>query len=357
MADEDSSPSYGIGAVARRLGVPAPTLRTWNLRYGIGPSSRSPGGHRRYGALDLRRLEEMSRLIKAGVPPAEAAQAALRIRSLPVEPQAGTPGGRGGEEESAVPAPTADREAGAETAAQAGREAGAETAVPAGRGVGEGPAHPAFLAEIPPASRERSVEREAGRLGRAAMALDSWTVSEIVAWGLSRFGVAETWDRLVRPVFAAISRRQAATGVGVDVEHLFTERLMTAFGALIGRPARPIHPRPVLLACAEDEQHSLPIFALAAALAAEHAVEVRVLGARTPYSALADAMRRLGPALVVVWSQRAETGDPEPLTRLPVLRPPSPLLTGGPGWYGVPPTITHLTSMNEAISRILAALR
>ncbi|WP_344746434.1 MerR family transcriptional regulator [Streptosporangium vulgare] len=44
QAVADEEPAYGIGAVARRLGVPAPTLRTWNLRYGVGPSRRSPGG-------------------------------------------------------------------------------------------------------------------------------------------------------------------------------------------------------------------------------------------------------------------------------------------------------------------------
>ncbi|WP_204070183.1 MerR family transcriptional regulator, partial [Sphaerisporangium krabiense] len=76
----EEGPSYGIGAVARRLGVPAPTLRTWNARYGIGPSRRSAGGHRRYDAGDLLRLEEMNRLVKAGMPPAEAAQAALGAR-------------------------------------------------------------------------------------------------------------------------------------------------------------------------------------------------------------------------------------------------------------------------------------
>ncbi|HEX8006584.1 MAG TPA: MerR family transcriptional regulator [Trebonia sp.] len=300
MDEPQDGLSYGIGAVARRLGVPAPTLRTWNLRYGIGPSSRSPGGHRRYGALDLTRLEEMNRLIKAGAPPAEAAQAALRIRSVPAEAQRALP---------------------------------------------------------PAERRERPVEQEAGRLARAAMALDSWSVAEAVEAGLSRFGVTETWDRLILPAFAVISRRQAATGVGVDVEHVFSERLMAAFTALINRPARPINPRPAMLACAEDEQHSLPVFALAAALASEHSVEVRVLGARTPFSALGDAMRRLNPAVVFVWSQLAETGNPEPLTRLPVLRPPSPIMTGGPGWHELPPGITHLTSMNEAIIRIVGLLR
>ncbi|GAA1023456.1 MerR family transcriptional regulator [Acrocarpospora pleiomorpha] len=316
MDESQGGLSYGIGAVARRLGVPAPTLRTWNLRYGIGPSSRSPGGHRRYGALDLTRLEEMNRLIKSGAPPAEAAQAALRIRSVPDKAQ----------EDRSAPVREVDRR-------------------DVGKPVSEG------------ARPERSVEQEAGRLARAAMALDSWSVEEAVASGLGRFGVTETWDRLVLPSFAVISRRQAATGVGVDVEHMFSERLMAAFTALIGRPARPINPRPVMLACAEDEQHCLPVFALAAALASEHSVEVRVLGARTPFSALGDAMRRLNPALVFVWSQMAETGNPEPLTRLPVLRPPSPIMTGGPGWRELPPDIGHLTSMNEAIIRIVGLLR
>nr|BFE87054.1 hypothetical protein GCM10020093_096550 [Planobispora longispora] len=76
----EDEPGYGIGAVARRLGVPAPTLRTWNLRYGVGPSRRSPGGHRRYDSGDLWRLEEMNRLIKTGVPAADAARQVLRAR-------------------------------------------------------------------------------------------------------------------------------------------------------------------------------------------------------------------------------------------------------------------------------------
>ncbi|MGW5163081.1 MerR family transcriptional regulator, partial [Nonomuraea wenchangensis] len=41
MSEEEAG--YGIGAVSRLLGVPAPTLRTWNLRYGLGPSRRSAG--------------------------------------------------------------------------------------------------------------------------------------------------------------------------------------------------------------------------------------------------------------------------------------------------------------------------
>ncbi|WP_204077931.1 MerR family transcriptional regulator [Planotetraspora phitsanulokensis] len=300
------APGYGIGAVARRLGVPAPTLRTWNLRYGIGPSRRSPGGHRRYDASDLRCLEEMNRLIHAGVAPADAARQALRVR------RPGAPVEAGGDDPAEPPAP----------------------APPDG-----GILSPAMLA-------------------RAAIALDARTVGDAVEAALDRHGVVQTWERLVLPTFDLITRRQEDTGLGIEVEHLFSDRLMCALNLTAGRLALPVHPRlPVLLACAEEEQHSLPAYVLAAALA-ERRVEARVLGARTPYSALAEAMRRLGPAAVFVWSQQAETGDPAPLGRLPRLRPASRILVGGPGWReGLPPKATLVTSLPAAISAVMSALR
>ena len=39
---------FSIGAVARVLGVPAPTLRNWEERYEVVVPLRSPGGHRLY---------------------------------------------------------------------------------------------------------------------------------------------------------------------------------------------------------------------------------------------------------------------------------------------------------------------
>jgi DNA-binding transcriptional MerR regulator len=297
-------PGYGIGAVARRLGVPAPTLRTWNLRYGIGPSRRSPGGHRRYDAGDLRCLEEMNRLIHAGVAPADAARQALKVR----------------------------RSGGVST------EADCDEQVPG------------------PPAREGEILSPA-MLARAAIALDARTVGDAVEAALDRHGVVPTWERLVLPTFAVITRRQDETGLGIEIEHMFSDRLLFALNSVAGRLSHPVHPRPVLVACAEEEQHSLPAHALAAALA-ERRVETRVLGARTPYSALAEAMRRIGPAVVFVWSQQAETGDPAPLGRLPRLRPASRILVGGPGWQeGLPPRAALVTSMPAAISAVLSALR
>ncbi|MBB5835887.1 DNA-binding transcriptional MerR regulator [Kribbella italica] len=49
------------------------TLRSWERRYGVGPSGRSVGGHRRYNRLDVERLQRMRNLIAAGTPAREAA--------------------------------------------------------------------------------------------------------------------------------------------------------------------------------------------------------------------------------------------------------------------------------------------
>ncbi|MCT9934343.1 MerR family transcriptional regulator [Planotetraspora sp. A-T 1434] len=328
----DDEPGYGIGAVARRLGVPAPTLRTWNLRYGIGPSRRSPGGHRRYDASDLRALEEMNRLIHAGLPPADAAMLALRLRAPAASADAG----------AVTPAAPLDTEAGAEAVRgglrpEAASAADAEVARLAAAS-GDGLLSPAMVA-------------------RAAMALDSRTVGDAVRAALNRHGVIWTWEQLVIPVFATIVRKQRETGFGVDIEHLFSDRVLAGLNEVARRSFEPLHPRPALLACAEDEQHSLPVRALAAALA-ERRVETRVLGARTPYSALADAMRRLGPAVVFVWSSQTMTGDPAPLAGLPKLRPASRVVVGGPGWWdALPPGVPRVSSLPDAISEVMSALR
>ncbi|WP_426592987.1 MerR family transcriptional regulator [Cellulomonas sp. McL0617] len=71
------APALAVAAVARRLGVAPATLRTWDRRYGLGPSEHSAGAHRRYSAADVDRLLVMRRLTLDGVAPAESARIAL----------------------------------------------------------------------------------------------------------------------------------------------------------------------------------------------------------------------------------------------------------------------------------------
>ena len=77
VAGDPPLPTLTVAAVARRLGVAPPTLRTWDRRYGLGPSAHVAGAHRRYSPADVARLMVMRRLTLQGVPPADAARYAL----------------------------------------------------------------------------------------------------------------------------------------------------------------------------------------------------------------------------------------------------------------------------------------
>lgn len=277
-----------VSTVAHRLGVAPSTLRTWDRRYGVGPSAHTAGAHRRYTPADLARLETMRRLTLEGVSPAEAARVALA-----------DPGHTTARRSFAAPPP--DR---------IGRVRGG----PGGR-----------VLALPGAS---DVVRG---LGRAAMALDSAAMTRIVAEELASQGVVRTWEQVLAPVLVAAGARWASTGEGVEVEHLLSDCVAAALRQHARGATEPAGGRPVLLACAPDDQHSLPLHALSAGLA-ERGTASRVLGAAMPTEALHAAVRRTGPAVLFVWSQLRATADVAALTSLPLTRPPTALLVGGPGW-------------------------
>ena len=76
-------PRLTVSGAARRLGIAPATLRTWDRRYGIGPTGHARGRHRRYSADDMARLELMQRALIRGAAPAEAARYA-RTAELPL---------------------------------------------------------------------------------------------------------------------------------------------------------------------------------------------------------------------------------------------------------------------------------
>ncbi|TDD80362.1 MerR family transcriptional regulator [Actinomadura rubrisoli] len=302
----DQDAGLSVGAVAQRLGVAPSTLRTWDRRYGIGPTRRSTGTHRRYTPADVARLEAMQRLILAGAPPGEAARVALD----------GPSGG---------PSSPRGHGAGGNRVPVGGTTAGSDGA-------------------------------EVRGLARAAMALDAPAMARAARTALGRDGVVRAWNGLFVPVLDGIGRKHAATGGCVDVEHLLSTVLAGCLAA-VPLPGRPRNARPVLLACAPEEQHSLPVYALAAALA-EADVAASLLGARVPARALASAIRRTGPSAVFVWSQTAGTGDPAWLDGLPACRPPRRLVVGGPGWVRdrLPASAAPVDSLGEAVAELTSVL-
>ncbi len=63
-----------IGELARLVGLPVETVRTWDRRYGVPTLEKLPSGHRRYRANEVPRLRQMVRPVDAGHRPSEVAK-------------------------------------------------------------------------------------------------------------------------------------------------------------------------------------------------------------------------------------------------------------------------------------------
>jgi DNA-binding transcriptional MerR regulator len=319
-AEASPTPTLTVAAVARRLGVAPATLRTWARRYGLGPSAHIAGAHRRYSAADLTRLVVMRRLTLEGVAPSEAARIAI---DTAVEEDEG-----GAVLATVTTLPSSGPIA--ELPADFGRAGGGNVVA---------------LPDAGPAARG---------LARAALALDGRECTRILQAAVEVEGVAGAWDRLVLPVLVALGRRWESSGVGVESEHLLSDCVLTVVRAhALDQVVRP--GASALLACAEEEQHSLPVHVTAAALA-ERGVLTRVLGARTPRQALAAAVRRSGPAAVLIFAAMP-VQDAGQVAALPRMRPAPRILLGGPGWQGVPVPSTHDVLRVESLAATLGQIQ
>ncbi len=262
-----------MAAVARRLGVAPATLRTWDRRYGLGPSEHSVGEHRRYNMHDLARLTLMRKLVIAGVSPAEAAQRALSF---------------------------------------------------------DGEASPELISNS--LTRDVAVREElVETLIRAARAYDRNFIEELMRSELSARGITNTWNEVMVPLLILIGDEWAESGTGIETEHLVSEIIKRLLQEATASVQNPINARPVLLACIGEEMHSLALYALGAALS-ERKIATQFLGARTPIEAISAVVKRSAPPAIFLWAQLGRNGDPAVIGELPSIRPAPRIVLGGPGW-------------------------
>lgn len=261
-----------VAAVARRVGVAPATLRTWDRRYGLGPSEHQEGEHRRYCPHDLAKLMMMRRLIVAGVSPAEAAEQARNCKS----------------------------------------------AVPLKKIVKE--------VEV----REDVVDA----IYKALESFDRAFVEATLIHEMDTYGVESAWADVIVPTLFLIGEEWENNQKGIEVEHLFSEILKRTLHNRVVELKRPLNARPVLLAAVGEELHSLPVYALAAALC-ERNIETYVLGARTPIEALSAMVSRCAPPAIFLWAQLPSNAEEKYWRDIPAIRPAPRIVVGGPGWDAV----------------------
>jgi DNA-binding transcriptional MerR regulator len=296
---------WSVAAVARALGVAPATLRTWDRRYGVGPSGHREGQHRRYTEVDLGRLEMMRQLLVQGVSTADAARAAT----------------------------TTQRDEGPP------------------REVSEPMTGPALVRP----GRSRPANMTARQLREAALRMDADRVVALLTRAVDEHGVTVMWETLLRPALSGIGDRWVDDVGCIAAEHLLTECATRVLHQ--GTRGRMRRSRPVLLVCAPGEAHVLPLHALAAALA-ERSVPSRLLGAATPAGATMAAARRLQPSAVVVWAQSPQTADPQVFSALPPTRGGRLLVAAGPGWAQtqLPPAVTRIDSLPASLGLLAGDL-
>ena len=266
---ETEEEHLSVAAVARRLGVAPATLRTWDRRYGLGPSAHESGQHRRYSPADLARLTVMRRLITSGVSPADAAQQAKNHKgTISVE---------------------------------------------------------RILEDY--VVREELVNV----LHKAAKALDKEFIKAALREDLAEFGVEQSWSEVMVPLLFLVGSDWEESGKGIEIEHLLTGVLKALLRERVEDIKTPVNAQPVLLASVGEELHSLALYALAAALA-ERKIETHFLGSRTPHEALSAMITKSAPPAVFLWAQLSKNADPKFFNDIPAIRPMPRVVLGGPGW-------------------------
>ena len=283
-----------VAAVARRIGVAPATLRTWDRRYGLGPSSHEAGSHRRYCPNDLAKLSLMRRLITTGVSPCEAAeQAKAHKGSMKIEKLVDN-------------------------------------------------------FEV----REELVDS----IHRAAKILDKTFIEAALRKDIADNGVISTWTEVIVPLLFLVGNEWEEDGSGIEVEHMLSELLKRIMREGVPEIKNPKNAQPVLLAAVGEEMHCLALHALAAALA-ERGIETFFLGARTPLEAIDAMVRRSAPPAIFLWAQLKHNGDEKFFREIPAIRPAPRVILGGPGWSlkdGAEVTFVHDLSL--ACSEIESAV-
>ena len=222
---------YTVQAASKATGVSSARLRTWERRYGVPHPDRSDAGRRLYEEDDLAVIRRMAALVDAGVPAAQAAEAAFS------EAERGT--------------------------------------------VVE-------LPESPPAE----VHTLAFAIADAAERYDEPELQAAIEEAVESLGWRGGLGEVLFPALRMIGERWERGELALSPEHfassIVRRELLAAVAAL---PVSPTDAPTVVLACPEDERHDLGVSALWLLLR-EAGLRVIFLGADVPGVDLLSALRR-----------------------------------------------------------------
>jgi DNA-binding transcriptional MerR regulator len=227
---------FRIHAVAELTGVPEPTLRAWERRYGIPSPERTASGYRLYSAQEVEQVREMRRLSEGGMAASEAAKLLI-----------------------------------------------------------SGPSAPGSRVQVQADPYAATVEALLDAIDRFDDASLDVQLRKLMFLG----STTTLLDRVVVPVLREVGRRWHRREISVAQEHLASQQLGTLLRDMLRlQPGADSGDR-VLLACFADDDHELGLLGTATRLSG-WGLRPIFLGARTPPGAIREAVAVASPVLVAL---------------------------------------------------------
>ena len=293
-------PLFNTKAVVHQTGVPAPTLRAWERRYGILTPRRGENDYRLYSERDMATVTWLRERVESGM---TISQAIALLRSM-------EPARKRGRRTRAL-APTVSYE-------------------------------PRELVESRPLAAPTlarfSLDDMHTALLHQFMNLDEYSASRTTAQALAVYSVEEVCLSLFVPVLAEVGRMWAAGEVGVTVEH-FASALVRAQLDSLFRSAATGETGPLaIVGCAPGETHELGALMLALFLR-RAGLHVVYLGQNVEVDGLMDTIITARPACVLLSASLRPHAEAlvEVGERLTTLETPTPTFYyGGFAFYTAP---------------------
>jgi DNA-binding transcriptional MerR regulator len=232
-------PLFNAKAVAQQTGVPAPTLRAWERRYGVLTPQRGPNDYRLYSERDIAIARWLRARVENGLTISQAI-ALLRSNMVPH---------LGPEHHLKEPQP-------ASRAAAAHQQASAESIPREQRNDAAGAAQTPAV----PASQLAALADE---LLEACVRLDERVALRVLASMFAIFSVEQAIADVLQPLLQTIGERWQTGQLSITVEHFTTALIRRQLESIYHAQAVPPSGPLVLVGCAPGEQHELGVLILA----------------------------------------------------------------------------------------------
>ena len=250
-------PVYNTKAAVQLSGVPAPTLRAWERRYGVLSPERAGNAYRLYSERDVVKICWLREQVERGINIRQAVALLQRLENQSAEP-------------------------------------------------GEKPA-----LKLPVRTLLFEPEQEKTSAGilsfkylrqtllEAFLKLDENTAEKIMTEALAVYPVEEFCVGLLEPVLVEIGQKWMQGELSVVVEHFASAIIRAQLGSLLRAASRSEERSLVLAGCAPGEHHEIGLLMITLFMRRQ-GLRVIYLGQNVPVADFMDSITQLRPALVCI---------------------------------------------------------